>query len=254
MKIFKNHLLTLVFNRIVTPQCHLCHDSLDEDQDIKGSRLWCKSCFIQLQNNQQILCPQCGLPSSYAQKPCGQCLKMPPPWDNLYCLSDYQEPLKSYIHQFKHQGQFWLAHNFAALLAPKINHPAPMLIPVPLHWHRLVTRGFNQSDYLAQAMAQYWSEYHHQSVNVSNQLVIRKKPTMSQKDLNLKQRQINTKGAFNLNQSLHYQHCPHVALVDDVVTTGSTLTPLCQLLRQQGVQKIDVYCLARTQLHSSHST
>lgn len=257
MGMFKNRLIMQVLGQ-VQPQCHLCHHPITGDTQVTDSRLWCPDCFDHLQGlENHSACMRCGLPlaadseqkfgeqTSTQALPCPHCAQQPPPWDRLFCLSDYQAPLKSYIHQFKYQGHFWLANNLGALLANKFTCQAPVLLPVPLHWHKYMKRGFNQSEYLADAMAKHWKTHEGIQVHVLKGALSRHLPTEPQKGLTQSQRLLNTKNAFSLQHEIYHKH---VALVDDVVTTGSTLKPICELLRQQGVEQIDVYCLARTQL------
>lgn len=232
-------------------QCHLCRltivQNIHHGNDDDGStsqppfHLWCDHCVARLQHTSSR-CQRCGLSTLTPVEQCGQCLSHPPLWDKLYCISDYQAPLKQYIQALKYQKQFWLAADLSGLLAPIIKTPAPELIPVPLHWQRLLTRNFNQSEELAhQLVAQWQKQGIHCTVN--NQVFRRTQATGQQKGLNRKDRLRNVRHAFELRQSPAYQH---VALVDDVVTTGSTLLPLCRALRRCKVETIEVYCLSRT--------
>ncbi|MGB2079845.1 MAG: ComF family protein, partial [Vibrio sp.] len=205
MKRFGKNVRGLFLRLLPAPECHLCHHKFELTQTAKP-RLWCNKCFEHLLDEQAALCPRCGLPSKNAPNICTKCLASPPPWDRLYCISDYQSPLKSYIQQFKHQRAFWLAPNLAALLAHKIPQIAPILIPVPLHWRRLGWRGFNQSEYLATALRKHFICHHSQKSHLCNKLVMRQAATASQQGLNLKQRQINLKQAFRLTQPIAFKH------------------------------------------------
>jgi ComF family protein len=132
-----------------------------------------------------------------------------------------------------------LVHGLAGLLAARIASPAPLMIPVPLHWRRRLWRGYNQSSMLAHAI-----QYHQgEEVKVADNLVIRHQATPSQQGLSRAQRQRNLRHAFQLKGS---PAPAHVAIVDDVVTTGSTVQQICQLLLETGVECIDIYCLCRT--------
>ncbi|MGO2280594.1 MULTISPECIES: ComF family protein [Vibrio] len=232
-------------------QCHLCRLTIDQrihygsDNNNRllnhSFHLWCDHCVSRLRHTTPR-CQRCGLPTLASVEQCGQCLSHPPPWDNLYCISDYQAPLKQYIQALKYQKQFWLAADLSGLLSPIIKKPAPELIPVPLHWQRLLKRNFNQSEELAHQLSAQWQKKGiHCSVN--NQVFRRTQATVQQKGLNRKERLHNVRHAFELRQSPTHKH---IALIDDVVTTGSTLLPLCQALRRCKVETIDVYCLSRT--------
>lgn len=167
---------------------------------------------------------------------CGHCLTTPPLWHRLYCIGDYAFPLDTMIHQIKHQRMFWQLPSLAGLLAERIDHPAPLMTFVPLHWQRRWFRGFNQSELLAGALNQHWQ-------NTTTALFSRTQSTPPQQSLNKKQRQNNLKNVFTLtNRPTH----SHVAIVDDVVTTGTTISELCKLLLAVGVEYIDIYCISRT--------
>ncbi|MCK6263306.1 ComF family protein [Vibrio sp. ZSDE26] len=168
---------------------------------------------------------------------CGECLRRPPLWSRLYCVGDYQPPLSHYIHQFKYQKQFWLAKPLIAQLNQNIDKKPELITYVPLHWKRYLHRGFNQSELLATQLSRTLK------VPISNTLFTRTKSTPQQNGLNKQLRQQNLRKAFRLNHPLKQKH---IAIIDDVVTTGSTTHHLCKLLLEAGVEKIDIYCICRT--------
>ncbi|EOG7617444.1 TPA: ComF family protein [Vibrio cholerae] len=216
---------------LLTPECHLCRLALDTNSPFGV----CSACQAWLEHGYR--CARCGLPTLTPIDQCGQCLSQPPPWRKLMCVGDYRFPLSDAVHQLKYQRQFWQAPRLAKLLATQINEPAPLLCSVPLHWRRRWLRGFNQSDLLARELANVLNiEYDHQ-------LFARRRATPHQQGLSKAQRIHNLRDAFVLN---HPPNQPHVAIVDDVVTTGSTIRHLCDLLLDVGVQSIDIYCICRT--------
>jgi ComF family protein len=224
--------LKKTINQSINRQCALCQLSIESPTQ---NRYWCDACLMWFDPIPR--CERCGLPTLSPVAQCGRCLSEPPLWHRLYCVGDYQFPLNHYIHQLKYHQQFWQAKPLAALLAERISTPAPIISCVPLHWHRHLKRGFNQSERLA----------HHLSQQLDSQflpsLFQRINPTPTQKGLNKQQRKRNLTNAFKLKP------CPsitHIALVDDVVTTGSTLEQLCKLLLEVGVKRIDIYCICRT--------
>lgn len=212
--------------------CHLC----GLPRQPQDHSLWCYSCYQSLFCD--YLCPRCGLQLTTEEALCGQCLMHPPYWQRLYCLGDYQFPLDQYIHKLKYQQQPHFATDLATLLAKRIDDPAPVMIPVPLFWRRQWQRGYNQSELIAQALS-------HVLGNRTMNALKRTRHTHVQRGLTRKERQKNLSGAIALSRSC--QALPHhVALVDDVVTTGSTLNAICPLLLELGVKKIDIYCICRT--------
>ncbi|WP_342752146.1 ComF family protein [Vibrio sp. JC009] len=154
-------------------------------------------------------------------------------------MGDYQTPLSGYVSQLKYHHKYRFAYDLSYLLSLNIDHPAPVVIPVPLHWKRYIRRGYNQSWILAH----YLCEHLGQQSQLNRKVFRRIKSTPPQQSLSLQARQSNLSGAFQL---LNHPGVEHVAIVDDVVTTGSTARHLCQLLLDIGVKKIDIYCICRT--------
>ncbi|MCG7489605.1 ComF family protein [Vibrio sp. Of14-4] len=194
-------------------------------------------CRICLDNmTRQSRCLRCGLIVPVEAEQCGRCLVSPPPWSRLYCVGDYQQPLSSYIHRLKYSGQFWHARTLALLLTPHLREKPDLITFVPLHWQRFLYRGYNQSQHLAWEISQ--------SMQVNCGGIFRKvRATLRQQGMTKQQRKRNVRQTFKLRQPIHAEH---VAIVDDVLTTGSTVEPLCELLTQHGVKRIDIYCICRT--------
>ena len=111
------------------------------------------------------------------------------------------------------------------------------ILPVPLHHRRLKARGFNQSLECARFIARRLN------IPIDTQSVKRIKHTPPQMELPLEVRRRNIRGAFAVSQASYSQH---VAVVDDVVTTGSTVNELARMLRRAGVKHIQVWSCART--------
>ncbi len=168
---------------------------------------------------------------------CGECLADPPPWQRLVALGDYDFPLSREVQRFKDHGESWHVDALTQLLATRITAPAPLITSVPLHWRRYLSRGFNQSDVLARHLAT------HLDSHFDPKLFRRIKFADSQRGHKKSNREQNLQGAFVLSKKPIFEH---VAIVDDVVTTGSTVRQLCQLLLEVGVESIDIYCICRT--------
>ncbi len=201
------------------------------------STLCCEQCQRYFSQHQPR-CHQCGLTTASRQQQCGTCLQKPPPWQRLYCLGDYDFPLSQYLHQIKYQRHFWLIAPLAALLANNIATAAPQFVYVPSRWRRQLMRGFNQSELLALELTKHFPESHllHDAFQLRHGSAVQQSLTRSQRIHNLKH-------AFTLNKK---PLSSHVAIIDDVVTTGSTVGHLSELLLEHGVKKIDIYCLCRT--------
>jgi ComF family protein len=111
------------------------------------------------------------------------------------------------------------------------------IIPVPLHKQRLTERGFNQAQELAQQVATHFK------IPLEHSLCQRKKATPYQSGLSAKERKQNLKNAFSITREHSYKH---VAIFDDVVTTGTTVNELAKQLKRSGVEIIEVWAIART--------
>ncbi|ELE6495180.1 DNA utilization protein GntX [Enterobacter kobei] len=190
-------------------------------------------------------CPQCGLPAANRYLPCGRCLKKPPPWSALVAVDDYVRPLSRLIHALKFSGQSSLAPPLARLLLlavlqarrtralPKID----MVVNVPLYRRRHWRRGYNQSDLLCRPLARWLGcRYTASALTLVH-------ATAVQHQLNARLRKRNLKNAFRLELAVNGLH---IAIVDDVVTTGSTVAELSRLLLQSGAASVQVWCLCRT--------
>ena len=179
---------------------------------------------------------------------CGNCLQQEPAWDRMVIIGRYNEPLSTLIHRFKFQKQFWLDRTLARLLYLAIRNARrthglmipDVIIPVPLHHFRQWQRGYNQADLLARQLAKWLR------IPYANDVLRRTKRTPTQRGLSAKDRRQNLKNAFQLTPKGKQRRYRCVALVDDVITTGSTLNEIAKQLRKMHVEHIQVWGLART--------
>jgi len=218
--------------------CILCKNLTHRPQDL------CLSCLQSLPMLKQG-CLSCAnvLPLLNQHLLCGQCLQYKPPFEVTHGLFHYQPPIAKLILDLKFQHALAHAKLFGELLAEKIIHewykekPLPTaIIPMPLHDSRLQERGFNQAVEIARPIAK--------ALNLTLWVhdVVRIKATKPQATLTAAQRKQNVKNAFLVKKSLKNQH---IAVVDDVITTGNTMEEFCRLLKKQGASKISVWCCAR---------
>lgn len=220
-------------------RCWLCHLSL-------ACPWWglCSSCTA-LFPPPSFSCPQCGLPASSEHVSCGRCLLQPPEWDRIVYVADYQPPLRRLIHDLKFNATPGLAPALARLLLRSIlyarrEHQLGLpdrIVSVPLHHRRALWRGYNQSALIAKSLS-HWLNCRYES-----QAVRRIQARMAQHRLRAKQRQSNLQGAFRVEIPVAGLH---IAIVDDVVTTGNTVAEIARLLKKQGAATIQVWCLCRT--------
>lgn len=188
-------------------------------------------------------CERCAIPlASTEQTLCGQCIQAPPAFDRAISLYRYESPISTMIHELKFSHRFACAQALGSVLGRHIStcyshdQLPECLIPIPLHTKRLRQRGFNQAIEIARPIAR------HLSIRMDVNSSYRQRATQEQMHVPLKHRKRNVKKAFYA-KPLPYQH---IAIIDDVITTGNTVNALSECLKQQGVRRVDVWSIART--------
>jgi len=202
----------------------------------------CAACHADLPWNVSA-CPGCAqpMPPGAADWRCGRCLAHPPAWDGAFSALRYALPVDALIQQLKFQGRLararLLGDLMATALAASRRTPWPeALIPVPLHPARLRARGFNQARELALHLTPL------PGLRLRDDLARRTRATPPQVGLTAAARARNLRGAFAVDGAPP----DHVALIDDVLTTGGTLTALSLALRAAGASRIEVWTVARS--------
>jgi ComF family protein len=190
-------------------------------------------------------CQRCGMPLTgalHSQTLCGRCLRKPPPFAATVCAFRYGWPIHHLLRGLKYRHALPNARVLGQLLAAHlVNRGADrpdLLCPVPLGPARYRDRGFNQAVELGRVLEQALS------VPMRCDLVARVRETAEQSTLARTDRRDNVRGAFRALRSVD---AAHVALVDDVVTTGSTVGELARVLLEAGARRVDVWAVARTQ-------
>ena len=191
-------------------------------------------------------CQTCALPLPKAGLTCDGCLLEPPAYEQVAVPWRYDFPVDSLITRFKHNAKWPFGHLLADVLSQYLQHrfdedlPRPdALLPVPLAAKRLRQRGFNQAAMLARWLSRQLD------LPCEENVVHRIQDTSAQQDLDAKARKRNLRNAFALTSDANVKG-RHLALVDDVLTTGATVQALARLLMNAGAARVDVYCLART--------
>ncbi|MGF6110733.1 ComF family protein [Pseudomonas frederiksbergensis] len=191
-------------------------------------------------------CQTCALPLPASGLTCGQCLQQPPAFERVATPWTYSFPLDTLITRFKHNAKWPFGRLLGELLAQFLQHHfdedlerPDALVPVPLATKRLRQRGFNQAAMLARWLSESLT------IPCDETLLLRIQDTSAQQDLNAQARKRNLRNAFALAPGASVAG-RHLALIDDVLTTGATAQTLARLLMDAGAARVDVYCLART--------
>lgn len=222
------------------PTCLLCGDPGQDGFDL------CRPCAAALPYI-DIACPRCAQPLS-APVPllCGACQKKPPAYERTFALFEYdgRGPAGHLVKSLKFGARYPVARLLGALLAERLrgrSDPPEAIIPVPLHESRYRKRGFNQAIEIARTVSRRLD------IPLDLTACRRVRATAAQARLPARERRRNLRKAFAARPGLAYRH---VAILDDVVTTGTTVNEVARTLRRAGVEKIEVWACARTG-HSS---
>lgn len=221
-------------NGLVSPCCVLCGQA-------SSSICLCYPCKMDLPWIDNHCC-QCGLPlDTETLEPCAQCCEEPPPFWSVAAPLIYDFPVNRLVQTLKFRRQLAEGRVLSHLMAEYVYHQAldlpDVLIPVPLHRWRLMKRGFNQAYELAYYIARTLG------IRLDAGSLRRSRKTKAQSGLSRKQRLKNVRHAFQWQAD---QRAPgHVVLIDDVMTTGTTVTECARVLLDAGARRVDVWVAAR---------
>jgi ComF family protein len=185
-------------------------------------------------------CSRCALPLA-ANAVCGRCLRHPPAIDAAIAAFEYRFPIDRLVQRFKFAGDLavgrWLGEQLAGATAAAAM--PDLVVAPPLAWARLRERGFNQAVELARVVASA------HSLRLDIAALEKARETTPQPGLGRVQRQANLRDAFRATRRWHGEH---VAIVDDVMTTGATIDSIARVLRQAGASRVSAWIVARTPL------
>src|SRR5690348_6067195 len=202
----------------------------------------CVACEADVPRN-ATCCARCALPLASPAPLCGRCIRHAPSWDTAWAPFRYEWPLAQLESRFKFGGDLAAGRTLALLWC---GSPRPVglpeaIVPVPLHHSRLRRRGYNQVLELAGTLARHFG------VRLCRDALVRTRATDAQTELSAVQRRRNVRGAFAVRADWALPE--HIAVIDDVCTTGATLAECARVLKRAGVQRVDAWALARAPAH-----
>lgn len=233
--------LDRLLDAVLPPRCFGCGALVDR----QGS--FCAPCWGELRFIAEPLCRCCGLPlepPARAGLTCAPCLANPPAFASARAVWLHQAAARDTVLAFKYADKPQLARALARHLtrvaAPVLENPDAILMPVPLHRWRLLSRRYNQAAELARALGRLARRA------VIADGLIRIRATQPQQGLTRSQRQDNVRRAFSLNPRARARVAGRaVVLVDDVLTTGATVDACARVLLAAGAVRVDVITLTR---------
>jgi ComF family protein len=199
----------------------------------------CADCAAELPRNRRC-CMRCALPLATPAQLCGECQRRTPPWDAAWTPFRYGWPLDRLESRYKFGADLAAGRVLSTLWR---REPCPIELPqllltVPLHLGRLRERGYNQALELARPLARGLD------VPLRHDMLQRVRRTEAQTELDALSRRRNVRGAFFASRA-GIALPAHVAILDDVMTTGATLAECARVLKRSGASRVDVWALAR---------
>ena len=227
-----------ILSVVLAPDCAACGNPLDRPT----AGPICDPCWAGIHPLTPPFCARCGDPLaswriiSVAAATCPRCRRRRPVITRARAVGDYQGTLRHVIHALKYGHRRTVAPRLAALMASRcadVLDGADAVVPVPLHWRRRRSRGFNQAELLARRLGPPWLR-----------AVRRRRATPSQTDLPAARRHANVRDAFAMRRGSDVRGLV-VVLVDDVSTTGATLDACARVLLDAGPREVRAVTAAR---------
>lgn len=233
---YSDALISGFLNTLYPSRCPLCGSA----PDVFSHSPICSSCWSKIKRYTGPSCRICAMPfSSECSKVCGQCLKKAPPFSMVKNYGLYEGVLAEAINQLKFHGVKRLSKPLGRLLQSLDLPEMDGMVSVPLTIKRLRERGFNQSLLMARVISKRIR------VPLLMDILLKKKETPPQIGLSANERLLNLKNAFEVKEDIKGLR---LLLVDDVMTTGATVTECSKQLMKAGAKEVSVLTLARSSM------
>ena len=222
---------------VLPPRCLACGEIVAEPDTL------CGQCWGGMTFFAPPWCAVCGLPFPYpvGEAMCGACARDRPAFDQARAVLRYDKNSRHLVLALKHADQTHMARAFGRWMCRagrEMLDNADLLVPVPLHWTRLVWRRFNQAALLAQAIRKAGGP------PVAPDWLVRRRRTPPQGHLGPGARERNVRAAFAVRSERSFAG-KRVVIIDDVMTTGATIAECARVLRRAKAASVSVLTLAR---------
>ncbi len=236
---FRQELLACL-DVLLPAACLLCGQLLLPDPD---ASTFCHDCLAAMPPLSPAHCSCCAqaFPNATSKHLCEICLKQTPAFSKVYAAGLYQSNIKAAVHKLKYRNQLTLAKPLGQLLGETIaaageNFAPDIIVPVPLHPHRLRQRGYNQALEVARPISKQLC------APLDIKLLQRSRKTQQQQGLSAPERRKNLRKAFALTSE---PLALKILLIDDVMTTGETVRECCRTLVAGGAEEVQVAVIGR---------
>lgn len=230
---------SLIFNnlgQLLDP--HLCPGC---QHALRNRQIFCDSCRLRLRPVEHP-CRLCGLENQTSNNICAVCLYDPPRWQAMIAPLQYQGLTRELMMQYKFSRSLHFANSLLQVITHHFSEQSTkpeILLPVPLHHNRLMERGYNQALEIGRLISRQLN------IPIDTKILRRIRDTQAQAGLTAHGREKNILKAFACHNRNNYRH---VAVIDDIVTTGSTANEVTKTLHRAGVETVEIWSLARVSL------
>jgi ComF family protein len=232
-------MFSYILNLLFPTKCIVC-DGYHSQAEI------CSDCWSNFTFITKPCCYICSFPFNYdddSEAICGGCISTKPIYNRAISILRYDSYSKDLIHKFKYQDQLHVLNylvNLMSNMGKELLEEADIIVPVAMHRNKLLKRGYNQSALLAMTIAAK------NKIQYFPQAIIRNNNSIAQVNLTKDQRLKNVKGDFSLNPKFSdLIRGKKILLIDDVITTGATISECCKALQKAGPSVILVLTLAK---------